>query len=54
MLKAGSEDGSTASSRLGHALYCSGRYAEAAEAYETGLKHDPNVRADELQCSAQH
>lgn len=31
--------------RLGHALYCSGRYAEAAEAYENGLKHDPNVCA---------
>lgn len=28
-------------SRLGHALFCSGSYAEAVDAYETGLKMEP-------------
>lgn len=34
---------SKAYSRLGHALFSSGEYQEAVDAYEAGLKLDPNV-----------
>lgn len=35
---------SKAYSRLGHALFSSGEYAQAVEAYEKGLEIDPTVR----------
>lgn len=31
-------------SRLGHALFCAGQYAESVQAYEDGVKLDPTVR----------
>ena len=34
---------SKAYSRLGHALFSSGEYAEAVTAYEQGLEIDPSV-----------
>lgn len=34
---------SKAYSRLGHALFSTGQYAEAVEAYEKGLELDPSV-----------
>jgi len=36
---------SKAYSRLGHALFSSGEYAQAVEAYEKGLEIDPSVRS---------